>query len=559
MLYLSDFSGNRVAVVDTGAGAVSASIPLGASVSEPHGVAVSEDGTRAFIANSGSNNIAVIDTQTDTVMGLVGVGDTPYGIVFNPTDNRFYVANSGGNTITIIDPETRMAVGSIAVGRGPHGIGIKPDGSRLYVGNWDDGTVSVIDATIPMTIGSVPVGVGPHGVAVSPSGQFVYVANVWSDTLSVIDTATTRVVKTITVGKYPYVPRFSPDGIKAYVSNYGSGTVSVVDTASHAVTGTISVGTGPHGIDIDPATGRIYVVNEISADVSVVDAATGTVVSTIPVGGQPIAFGRFLVQGAPSDAEAHTLWMDGVPGWAVPGNLLDWNLGIVPGSQGGKFDLYAALFLPDGTPIFFTPYGLESIIIPYGIGLTVSEAKFSLFQPFPLPAALPHGSYIFAGVLVEHGANLAETERWASNVAFQVMDFGSLSADQQAFVDALGYPQRFIKTFSTDDGVPRVDESWIYAGENLLESFVNGMFVNEVERDLSCIAPAAPLHRPEEFQLGASMADIKALLGEPLETAASPPGTSEFFAEFQADTYLSYDSVVVGFAGNALVSVITEK
>ena len=80
LLYLSDFSGNRVAVVDTGAGAVSTSILLGASVSEPHGVAVNADGTRAFITNSGSNNIAVIDTQTDTVLGLAGVGETPYGI-----------------------------------------------------------------------------------------------------------------------------------------------------------------------------------------------------------------------------------------------------------------------------------------------------------------------------------------------------------------------------------------------------------------------------------------------------------------------------------------------
>ena len=74
--------------------------------------------------------------------------------------------------------------------------------------------------------------------------------------------------------------------------------------------------------------------------------------------------------------------MDGVPGSAVPGSLLDWNLGIIPGSQGGKFDLYAVLFLPGGTPLFLTPYGLESIIIPYGVGLTVKAAKFSLLPPF---------------------------------------------------------------------------------------------------------------------------------------------------------------------------------
>ena len=38
----------------------------------------------------------MIDTQTDTVLGLVGVGDTPYGIVFNPNDNRLYGAGQLG-------------------------------------------------------------------------------------------------------------------------------------------------------------------------------------------------------------------------------------------------------------------------------------------------------------------------------------------------------------------------------------------------------------------------------------------------------------------------------
>jgi len=48
----------------------------------------------AYIANSGSNSVSVIDTATNTVVATVGVGSAPIGVAANAAGTRVYVANN---------------------------------------------------------------------------------------------------------------------------------------------------------------------------------------------------------------------------------------------------------------------------------------------------------------------------------------------------------------------------------------------------------------------------------------------------------------------------------
>ena len=61
-----------VSVINTTDNAVAAStVTVGAS---PYGVAVSPDGSRVYVGNSGGvNTVSVIDTGTNTVIATVGV------------------------------------------------------------------------------------------------------------------------------------------------------------------------------------------------------------------------------------------------------------------------------------------------------------------------------------------------------------------------------------------------------------------------------------------------------------------------------------------------------
>ena len=61
-------------------------------------------GNYAYVANSASNNVSVIDTTTKSVVRTVPVGTTPKSLVATPNGSRVYVANSG--TYNVRGPRT---------------------------------------------------------------------------------------------------------------------------------------------------------------------------------------------------------------------------------------------------------------------------------------------------------------------------------------------------------------------------------------------------------------------------------------------------------------------
>jgi len=65
---------------------VIATVPVG---SYPQAIAVSPDGTRAYVTNMISNNVSVIDTTTNTVTATVNIENYPSGIVVNQQEQKY--------------------------------------------------------------------------------------------------------------------------------------------------------------------------------------------------------------------------------------------------------------------------------------------------------------------------------------------------------------------------------------------------------------------------------------------------------------------------------------
>jgi YVTN family beta-propeller protein len=256
---------------------------------DPAGVAITPDGSQAYVTNARGGTVSVIDTGTATVSATVAVGTGPVGVAITPDGSHAYVTTSEGEptagTVSVIDTATDTVSATITLGSPSFGVAITADGIGAYVTNADLGTVSLIDATTNTVSASVTVGIVPVGVAITPDGS-AYVANSGSDTVSVID-ATATVSATIAVGSGPFGVAITTDGSQAYVTNFDAGTVSVIDTATNTVSATIAVGSGPAGVAITPDGSQAYVTNFDAGTVSVIDTVTNTVSATIAVGSGP--------------------------------------------------------------------------------------------------------------------------------------------------------------------------------------------------------------------------------------------------------------------------------
>lgn len=254
--------------------------------SAPNGVAVTPDGTHAYVANNNGGSVSVIDTATNAVVRAVSVGMGPYGVAVTPDGTRVYVTSAASGTVSMIDTAADTVVNTLPVGGNPLSVAITPDGTRAYLVRPGAGSVSVIDTATSVITKHIGLpGTAPVSVAISPDGTRAYVTGT---NTYVIDTATNTVVGTVALQNTESVA-LAPDGAHVYITSPLSQTMSVVDTATNTVVNTIPLGFEGFNVGITPDGARAYVINPNGASISVIDLATNTVIETIAVGRSPRA------------------------------------------------------------------------------------------------------------------------------------------------------------------------------------------------------------------------------------------------------------------------------
>ena len=165
LAYFADRTSQSILIVDTATNTkLMNTIAIGQN---PMAIAVR--GARAYVANSDSGSVTVIDTETAQPVTTIMVGNAPEDIVVSPTADRAYVARRTANQVSVIDTSTNLVVGPpIAVGFAPVGLAITPDGSVVLVSNNQSNSVSYINTTTNMVFGTnVTVGTHPEGIAIT--------------------------------------------------------------------------------------------------------------------------------------------------------------------------------------------------------------------------------------------------------------------------------------------------------------------------------------------------------------------------------------------------------
>ncbi|TFV58898.1 hypothetical protein E4P42_10400 [Mycobacterium sp. PS03-16] len=310
----------------------------------PSGVVLSGDARRAYVVNTGSNAVSVIDTASNTVVGTIEVGRSPLSLTLNPTGDRLYVTNAEDNTVTVVDTVSGRVVTTVAVPVQPSfnpEIGELPNyvteiaacrtgasGDRVYV-TATDGTVTVLQTAdrLNYTVVSTNAIGSFSDLTLSADGRWLYGTHhsyFQAPTLAVIDT-TTMTVRDIQVG-----PQWNLDSMQsAFTENTYNVAVSQDGRrvyVTYAAT-TVARGTGGHssGMFITDSQGRNWLVTGGYTAVAVfdVDPASGAYTPaadvTIPSGAQDITL----------SADGRTAYVTGWDGKSV--TMLDTTTNTIAG------------------------------------------------------------------------------------------------------------------------------------------------------------------------------------------------------------------------------------
>ncbi len=302
---------------------------------------------RFYTSDQFSNTVSVIDPSTNTLLGVIKLGDqTPanlsplykgqllvHGMGFSPDRKTLAVISIGSNSVTFIDTATNAVKHTTYVGRSPHEAFFRPDGREVWVAVRGEDYIQVLDGKTFEPTSRIPVPNGPGMTIFSPNGKYGYVCSSFSPETVVIDTASKKIVGRVKQAS-PFCPDIAatPDGKQVWLTLKDVGKVMVFDakppfavlktfdtgaitnhvniarnkngqfayvtvgtenvvkvfrTTDFAQVASIPVGALPHGLWPSGDGTRMYVGLENADAVAAIDTASNTVLATIPIGQGP--------------------------------------------------------------------------------------------------------------------------------------------------------------------------------------------------------------------------------------------------------------------------------
>jgi YVTN family beta-propeller protein len=305
---------------------------------------------RVYTGDQTSNTVSVIDPASNTLLGVIRLGDpvpgalSPlykgqllvHGLGFAPDHHTLAVVSIGSNSVTFIDTVTNKVKGMVYIGRSPHEAFFTPDGRELWATVRGEDYVSVIDPVKMIETRRVRTANGPGMVLFRPDGRYAFVPSSFTPEIDVVDTRSYEVVARVPQAS-PFSPNLavSADGKEVWFTLKDSGKtqvmsaeepfrilttldtgpitnhVTLVDNAngsfayvtvggenhvkvfrrgaSPELVATIATGDLPHGVWGSGDGTRVYVGLENQDQVIAIDTQTNKVLAAIPIGQQPQA------------------------------------------------------------------------------------------------------------------------------------------------------------------------------------------------------------------------------------------------------------------------------
>jgi YVTN family beta-propeller protein len=352
---------------------------------------------RVYAAEQFSNTVSVTDPASNTLLGVIRLGDpqpgnlTPlykgqllvHGMGFSPDHRTLAVVAIGSNAVVFIDTATNAVKHISYVGRAPHEAFFTPDGKEVWITVRGENYVDVLDGSTYEEKARITVPNGPGMTIFSPDGTYGYVCSSFVPETDVIAVADHRIVGRVPQAS-PFCPNIAatPDGAQvwmtlkdsgktqvfnarppfnvlttldtgpitnhvnivrnrdgqfAYVTIGGLNEVKVFRTDTFTQVATIPVGDLPHGVWPSGDGSRVYVGLENADRVVAIDTHTNTVIATSPIGQGPQAL-TYVPEAVPAgQAGTQNLQPLGLAGEAA-------HLGLAPPGASGAPPTSVALF-----------------------------------------------------------------------------------------------------------------------------------------------------------------------------------------------------------------------
>lgn len=221
----------------------------------PAGVCFTRDPRRVLVTCEVGPALLLIDLEEARVVGAVELGQVgPGRILLDREGRRAFVANSGSGSVSVVDLGRRHVLATIETGGGARGLALHPAQDQLWVTNYETNSISVVSTSSLEEVFEFPVGACPVGLTFTLDGARALCVNQQESSLSVFDTAQRRLLGEVKLERLdeaaaearplgehqsgfgrsslPSAILLTPDGCTAWVSLSRSDRVAELDVGA---------------------------------------------------------------------------------------------------------------------------------------------------------------------------------------------------------------------------------------------------------------------------------------------------------------------------------------
>lgn len=257
-LYIAHLGSDLLTVFDVNKQAVVRDVK---DLKRVHGVLAVPELHRVYASATGTNELAVIDDQSLSVVARVPAGDYPDGIAYAAKVNKIYVSDLHGKTDTVIDARTNQRLTTITLGGGAGNSQYDSVGDRIFVTVDGREELAEIDPNSDQIAARYPLTgcKGSHGLLIDSEHRLAFAACEDNSKLVVFDLQTKKATATLAVGADPDVLAFDVALQRLYVSAE-SGVITIFDEHDRGLqrVGEGLFGPNAHSVAVDPSTHRVY-------------------------------------------------------------------------------------------------------------------------------------------------------------------------------------------------------------------------------------------------------------------------------------------------------------
>jgi YVTN family beta-propeller protein len=161
-------------------------------------------GRRAYVFNTPSNTISVIDVPSRALVTNISTDPSPLRGQFNRRGDRVYVINEIYSYLTVIDPFSLSVVRRASVSMGLSAIKVDINTDLIYLGRRRDPVVEVYNPSTFFPVNSIRADGGVTYITIDNEERKLHMVSPERNSLIISDLTSQKVVSELDVGEGPY-------------------------------------------------------------------------------------------------------------------------------------------------------------------------------------------------------------------------------------------------------------------------------------------------------------------------------------------------------------------